>query len=62
MFMNTSRINAAKIETKEYTYMPLTLYSRRGSIDISDMPLRHSQNYLAIWNTADVTGFKPIAD
>jgi hypothetical protein len=40
------------------TYIPLTLYPRRGSRDIS---AEFYQNYLAVSNTADVTGGKPIA-
>jgi hypothetical protein len=45
------------------TYIPLTLYPRRGSRGVSDiapMPTFY-QNYLALRNTADVTGGKPIA-
>jgi hypothetical protein len=41
-----------------YTYIPHKLYSRRGSRGISDT---FYQNYLAMSNTADVTGGKPIA-
>jgi hypothetical protein len=42
-------------------YIALTLYLRRGSRGISDIPLRRpsffgEQNYLAMSNTADVTG------
>jgi hypothetical protein len=41
--------------------MPLKLYPRRGSKGISDIPPAFQQNYLAISNTADVTGGKPKA-
>jgi hypothetical protein len=47
-----------------HTYMPLTLYPRRGSRGISDIPPRHprfTNIRLATRNTADVTGRKPIA-
>jgi hypothetical protein len=46
-----------------HTYIPLTLYPRRGSRGISDIAPRPTfyQNYLAVRNTADVTGGKPIA-
>jgi hypothetical protein len=46
-----------------HKYIPLTLYPRTGSRDISDIPLRHPfyQNLLAMKNTADVTGGNPIA-
>jgi hypothetical protein len=46
-----------------HTYIPLTLYTRRGSRGISDIASRPTfyQNYLAVRNTADVTDGKPIA-
>jgi hypothetical protein len=46
-----------------FTYIPLTLYPRRGSRGISDIAPTPTfyQNYLAVRNTADVTGGKPIA-
>jgi hypothetical protein len=47
-----------------HTYIPLTLYPRRGSrgiLDITHPPPTFYQNYLAMRNTADVTGGKPIA-
>jgi hypothetical protein len=47
-----------------HTYIPLTLYPRRGSRDISDILPRHphfTKIDSAIRNTADVTGGKPIA-
>jgi hypothetical protein len=46
-----------------YNTIPLTLYTRRGSRGITDtspQPKFH-QNHLAMSNTADVTGGKPIA-
>jgi hypothetical protein len=43
-----------------HTYIPLTLYPRRGSRGISETPTFY-QNYLAMSNTAYVTGGKPIA-
>jgi MFS family permease len=46
-----------------YTYIPLTLYPRRGSRGIrysSDMPTFY-HNYSAMSNTADITGGRPIA-
>jgi hypothetical protein len=46
-----------------HTYIPLTLYPRRGSRGVrysSETPTFY-QNYLAMRNTADVTGGKPIA-
>jgi hypothetical protein len=46
------------------TYIPLTLNLRRGSRDISGIPLRHPNDYqndLVMRNTADVTGGKLIA-
>jgi hypothetical protein len=42
------------------TYIPLTLYPRRDSKYITDIPPRR-QNDLAMRNTADVTGGKSIA-
>jgi hypothetical protein len=39
--------------------IPLTLYPRRDSRDITDIPPRR-QNYLSLRNTADVTGGKLI--
>jgi hypothetical protein len=46
------------------TYIPLTLYPRRGSRDVSDIIFSETptfyQNYLAMKNTAELTG-KPIA-
>jgi hypothetical protein len=47
-----------------HTYIPLTLYPRRGSRSISDIPPRHprfTKIILAMMNTAHVTGGKPIA-
>jgi hypothetical protein len=44
-----------------HTYVPLTLYPRRGSRGISDITPMLYQNYLAMINTADATGGKPIA-
>jgi hypothetical protein len=47
-----------------HTYIPLTLYPRRGSRSIPDIPPRHARftkKLLAMRNTADVTGGKPIA-
>jgi hypothetical protein len=43
------------------TYIPLTVYHRRGSRGISDIAPRPTfyQNYLAVRNAADVTGGKP---
>jgi hypothetical protein len=46
-----------------HTYIPLTLYPRTGSRGISDIPPRHprfTKNLLAMRNTADVIGGKPI--
>jgi hypothetical protein len=45
-------------------YIPLTLYPRRGSRGASDIAPRPTfyQNYLAVRNTEDETGGKPIAD
>jgi hypothetical protein len=46
------------------TYIPLTLYPRRGSRGISNIPPRHprlTKKKLAMRNTADVTGGNPIA-
>jgi hypothetical protein len=44
-------------------YISLTRYPRRGSRGVSDIAPRPTfyQNYLAVRNTADVTGGKPIA-
>jgi hypothetical protein len=43
-------------------YIPLTLYPRKGSRGISDIPKpTFYQNYLAMRNTADVPDRKPIA-
>jgi hypothetical protein len=45
-------------------YIPLTLYSRRSRRGISDISTKTPifyQNYLAMRNTADMTGGKPIA-
>jgi hypothetical protein len=42
------------------TYIPLTLYLRRGSRGISNIPSRHPR-FTKMRNTADVTGAKPIA-
>jgi hypothetical protein len=39
-----------------YTYIPLTLYPRRGSRGILDIPPRRSRFTIAMRNTADVTG------
>jgi hypothetical protein len=46
-----------------HTYIPLTLYPRRGSRGISDIAPRPTfyQNYLAVRNSADVTGGRPNA-
>jgi hypothetical protein len=47
-----------------HTNIPLTLYARRGGRSISDIPPRHphfTKIILAMRNTADVTGGKPIA-
>jgi hypothetical protein len=47
-----------------HTNIPLTLYPRRGSRGISDIPPRRprfTKNNLAMMNTADVTGGKSIA-
>jgi hypothetical protein len=51
------------LHTYIHTYIPLTLYPRRGSIGFSDIAPRPTfyQNYVAVRNTADVTGGKPIA-
>jgi hypothetical protein len=44
------------------TDIPLTLYPRRGSRGISEIPSRHPRfTTLATRNAADVTGGKPIA-
>jgi hypothetical protein len=44
-------------------YIPFMLYPRRVSRGISGIPPRHPRftNYLAMSNTADITGGKPIA-
>jgi hypothetical protein len=48
--------------TNIYTYISLTLYPRRGSRGISDIPPRRLRfTNLAMRNTADVTGGKSIA-
>jgi hypothetical protein len=46
-----------------HTYIPLTLYPRRGSRGISNIPPRHPRFTIIslLRNTADVTGGKPIA-
>jgi hypothetical protein len=47
-----------------HTYISLTLYPRRGSRGISDIPPRRprfTKKYLAMRNTANVTGGKPVA-
>jgi hypothetical protein len=47
-----------------FTYIPHTLYPRRGSRDIiiySNETPKFYQNDLAVINTADVTSGKPIA-
>jgi hypothetical protein len=46
-----------------HTYIPLTLYPRRGSRGISDILPRHPRftKFIAMRNTADVKGGKPIA-
>jgi hypothetical protein len=44
-----------------HTYIPLTLYSRRRSRDILEIPRSSRFTELAMRNTADVTGGKPIA-
>jgi hypothetical protein len=43
------------------TDVPLTLYHRKDKTDISDILFLFYQNDLAMRNTADVTGDKPIA-
>jgi hypothetical protein len=44
------------------TYIPLTLYPRRDSRGISDIPPRHPRfTKIAMRNTVDVTGGKPLA-
>jgi hypothetical protein len=48
-------------DTYRPTYIPITLYPRRGSRGISDIPPRRLTNYLAMRNTTDVTGDKHIA-
>jgi hypothetical protein len=49
------------LSTKNYIHtIPLTAYPRRSSRDISDIPPFY-QNYLAMNNTADVTGGNPTA-
>jgi hypothetical protein len=51
-----------EISVLSITYIPLTLYLRRGSRGISDIPPRHPRfTKLAMRNTTDVTGGKPIA-
>jgi hypothetical protein len=58
------RIVLVKLPKVSYIqYIPLTLYRRRGSRGISDIPPRQprfSQNYLAMRNTVDVISGKPI--
>jgi hypothetical protein len=49
---------------QRHTYIPLTLYPRRGSRGILDIFTRRPRFTiiaLAMRNTADVTGSKPIA-
>jgi hypothetical protein len=43
-----------------HTYIPLTLYARRGSRDISDILPNLYQKELVVRNTADVTSGMPI--
>jgi hypothetical protein len=47
--------------TSNNTYIPLTLYPRRGSRGISDIPPRHPRFTKIMRNTAKVIGGKPIA-
>jgi hypothetical protein len=57
-------LNTFKGVIYTHTYIPLTLYSCRGSrgtsVITSEKPT-FFQNYLTISHTADVTGGKPIA-
>jgi hypothetical protein len=57
--------NFSKSIIHTYTYIPLTLYPWMGTWNISDIPLRtwatFYQNDLAMRNTLDVAGGKPIA-
>jgi hypothetical protein len=48
-----------KLSLESHTYIPLTLYPRRGSREISDILWGNYE--LAMRNTVDVTGGKPIA-
>jgi hypothetical protein len=45
-----------------HAYIPLTFYTRRGNRGITDIPpSTFYQNCLAMRNTVEVTGVKPIA-
>jgi hypothetical protein len=61
--MNNVTSPSYRVFTHIHAYIPLRPYPRRGSRGISDIPLRPTfyQNKLAMRNTADVTGGKPIA-
>jgi hypothetical protein len=57
-------INLENVQKYIHTYHSRLLYPQRGSRGISDIPPRHprfTNIILAMRNTADVTGGKPIA-